>query len=57
MTDAMILKLGVCVPSATLSYIKLSTVFKLYQNATLDQLATELEALVEAIVRTAMRAS
>jgi hypothetical protein len=57
MTDAMILKLGVCVPSATLSYIKLSTVFKPYQNATLDQLAAELDALVEAIVRTAMRAS
>jgi uncharacterized protein (DUF302 family) len=43
--------------SATLSYVKPSTVFKPYQNAALDQLAAELDALVEAIVRTAMGAS
>jgi uncharacterized protein (DUF302 family) len=40
--------------SATLSYVKPSTVFKPYNNAQLDQLATELEALVEAIVREAL---
>jgi uncharacterized protein (DUF302 family) len=43
--------------SATLSYVKPSTVFKPYQNAALDQLAAELDALVEAIVRAAMGAS
>jgi len=43
--------------SATLSYVKPSTVFKPYQNAALDQLAAELDVLVEAIVRTAMGAS
>lgn len=43
--------------SATLSYVKPSTVFKPYKNAALDQLAVELDALVEAIVREAMEAS
>lgn len=40
--------------SATLSYVKPSTVFKPYNNAQLDQLATELDAIVEAIVREAL---
>lgn len=43
--------------SATLSYVKPSTVFKPYKNAALDQLAAELDALVEAIVREALGAS
>ena len=43
--------------SATLSYVKPSTVFKPYQNAQLDEMAAELDALVEAIVRQALNAS
>ena len=43
--------------TATLSYVKPSTVFTPYKNAALDQLAMELDALVEAIVREAMGAS
>jgi uncharacterized protein (DUF302 family) len=43
--------------SATLSYVKPSTVFKPYKHATLDQLAAELDTLVETIVREAMAAS
>lgn len=43
--------------SATLSYVKPSTVFKPYQNAQLDEMAVELDALVEAIVRQALNAS
>jgi uncharacterized protein (DUF302 family) len=43
--------------SATLSYVKPSTVFKPYKHAALDQLAAELDALIEAIVHEAMGAS
>ena len=43
--------------SATLSYVKPSTVFKPYQNAQLDEMAAELDALVDAIVREALSAS
>jgi uncharacterized protein (DUF302 family) len=43
--------------SATLSYVKPSTVFQPYKNAQLDVLAAELDALVEAIVRDALGTS
>jgi uncharacterized protein (DUF302 family) len=43
--------------SATLSYVKPSTVFQPYKNAQLDALAAELDALVEAIVRDALGTS
>jgi uncharacterized protein (DUF302 family) len=42
--------------TATLSYVKPSTVFKPYKNAQLMQLAVELEGLVDAIVQEAMTA-
>jgi uncharacterized protein (DUF302 family) len=42
--------------TATLSYVKPSLVFKPYKNAALDQMAAELDGIVEAIVQQAMQA-
>jgi uncharacterized protein (DUF302 family) len=42
--------------TATLSYVKPSLVFKPYKNAALDQMAAELDGIVEAIVKQAMEA-
>jgi uncharacterized protein (DUF302 family) len=42
--------------TATLSYVKPSLVFKPYENAALDQMAAELDGVVEAIVKKAMEA-
>jgi uncharacterized protein (DUF302 family) len=42
--------------TATLSYVKPSLVFKPYKNAALDQMAAELDGIVDALVKTAMEA-